>query len=125
MATSEYRHLNLEGSDHCERTPESVWSSWKVHYRYCLLGNPTQRVRSCVLGDSVTKLADFAVFGRMKTELLECLKPKSKELGEICSQFVERGIPLQIFSIYERLKIPTIQALVRIEYPSFSKARHR
>ena len=67
------------------------------------LGTPHKGSDLAFWGTVFTKLADFAVFGRMKTELIECLKPKSKELGEICSQFVERGIPLQIFSIYDEL----------------------
>ena len=76
------------------------------------LGTPHRGSDLAFWGAVFSRIADFAVFGRMRTDLLQSLNEKSKELGDICSQFVERGIPLQIFTIYERLKVPSIQALV-------------
>jgi hypothetical protein len=63
------------------------------------------------------KFANFAVFGGIRTDLLNSLAPKSAELGDICSQFVDRAVPLQIFTIYERLKMKGIPDLVRNKGP--------
>lgn len=50
------------------------------------------------------KLANVPLLGSIRTNLLKDLEPKSRVLGEICSQFVERGQNLQIFTFYERVK---------------------
>ena len=47
------------------------------------------------------KLAKIPLIGAMNINLLNELQPKSKTLGEICSQFVERGKQIQIFTYFE------------------------
>ena len=57
-------------------------------------------------------MVNIPLSGSIRTDLLQELKPKSQTLGEICSQFVERSIPLQIFTFYERLKTSRLGDLV-------------
>lgn len=69
----------------------------------------------------LTKFANIAVLGRLRQDLLDNLQPKSSELDTISAQFVERGMTLQIFSLYERLTMPVINSLVRSQLlPIFS-----
>jgi hypothetical protein len=63
------------------------------------------------------KLANIPLLGSIRTELLKDLAPKSSVLGEICSQFVERGVNLKIFSFYERVKTSGLNDLVSIIFP--------
>lgn len=76
------------------------------------LGTPHRGSDIAYWSGLLTKVANIAVLGRLRQDLLDNLRPKSAELGTICAQFVERGIGLQIFSLYERLTMPVINALV-------------
>ncbi|KAF8849180.1 hypothetical protein BDZ45DRAFT_604762, partial [Acephala macrosclerotiorum] len=80
------------------------------------LATPHKGADVAFWGTLLTKLANFAVAGKIRDDLLAGLKPKSKELGDICSQFVERGMKLQIFSLYERHVTPGIESLVVDEF---------
>lgn len=61
------------------------------------------------------KMANIPLMGSIRTNLLSDLVPKSATLGEISSQFVERGKSLQIFSFYERVKTSGLNDLVRTQ----------
>jgi hypothetical protein len=58
------------------------------------------------------QIANIPLRGSIRTSLLADLQPKSHTLGEICSQFVERGKDLQIFTLYERRKMKGLNDLV-------------
>lgn len=77
------------------------------------LGTPHRGSDIAFWNKTVGKIADFALFDGIRTDLLKTLEPKSIELGDICSMFVERAVPLQIFTIYERIKMKGLPDLVR------------
>lgn len=58
------------------------------------------------------KLVNIPLIGSMRLNLLEDLKTKSRTLGDICSQFVERGKGLHIFTYFERVKTSGLNDLV-------------
>lgn len=62
--------------------------------------------------DLLIKLANVALSGRPRQDLLDNLELKSTEMGTICSRFVELGPGLPIFSLYEKLTTPIFNALV-------------
>lgn len=62
--------------------------------------------------DLLAKLANVAVSGRPRQDLLNNLEFKSTEMGTICSRFIELGLGLQIFILYETLAMPVVSALV-------------
>ncbi|KAF2792053.1 hypothetical protein K505DRAFT_308322, partial [Melanomma pulvis-pyrius CBS 109.77] len=76
------------------------------------LGTPHRGSDIAFWGKTLGKFANFAVFGGIRTDLLNSLAPKSTELADICSQFVERAVPLNIFTIYERIKMKGLPDLV-------------
>ena len=63
-------------------------------------------------GKVLGKLANVPLMNSIKINLLDDLQVKSRTLGEICSQFVERGKELQIFTYFERVKTMAINDLV-------------
>ena len=60
-----------------------------------------------------SSMANLLTLGAVRTRLLNDLQLKSDTLGDICSQFVERGKNLKIFTMYERLKIKGLSTLAR------------
>ena len=60
----------------------------------------------------LAKFANAFTAGKVREDLLKLLEPKSAEMGTICSQFVERGMRLQIFSFYERRETSSLGSLV-------------
>jgi hypothetical protein len=76
------------------------------------LGTPHRGAEIAYWGALFSNLANFAVAGNLRSELLKSLEPKSKLLGDICEKFVERAESLQIISIYERWKLKTTNTLV-------------
>jgi len=56
--------------------------------------------------------------GSIRTDLLKDLRSKATVLGDICTQFVERAVPLQIVTGYEQLRMPGLNHVVR-KLPSF------
>jgi hypothetical protein len=80
------------------------------------LGTPHRGSDLAYWSEILIKLAHVAVFGRCRQDLLNNIELKSTEMGAICSQFVELGIGLQIFSLCERLATPAINAFVSEGY---------
>ena len=76
------------------------------------MGTPHRGADIAYWGKVLGKLANLPLMGSIRTELLKELQPKSVTLGEICSQFVERGSKLQIYSFYERVKTAGLNDLV-------------
>lgn len=76
------------------------------------MGTPHRGADVAYWSNMLGKIANGILPGSLRTNLLEDLEPKSKTLGEICSQFVERGKRLQIFSFYERVPTSGVGALV-------------
>jgi hypothetical protein len=62
------------------------------------MGTPHRGADIAYWSKILGKLANVPLLGSVRTDLLKDLEPKSKTLGEICSQFVERGQKLQIFT---------------------------
>lgn len=61
-------------------------------------------------------LTNVAFSGRPRQELLDNIELKSSEMGTICSRFVELGPGLPIFSLYEKLTTPVLNAHVSKSY---------
>jgi hypothetical protein len=59
-------------------------------------------------------LAKFALLDKSRINLLQYLETRSTELGTICSQFVERGLHLQVFSLYETQVTSGLNAMVSL-----------
>lgn len=59
------------------------------------------------------RIANIPLPTAIRTDLLKDLQPKSDALGEICTQFVRRAVPLDIITVYEREKIRGLPDLVR------------
>ncbi|OAL46969.1 hypothetical protein IQ07DRAFT_516802, partial [Pyrenochaeta sp. DS3sAY3a] len=78
------------------------------------LGTPHRGSDVAFWSKTVEKIVNFELLDANRTDLLKTLEPKSIELGDICSMFVERAVPLQIFTIYERVKMKELPDLVRI-----------
>ncbi len=76
------------------------------------MGTPHRGAEIAYWGEILGKLANIPLIGSMKINLLDDLQPKSKTLGEICSQFVERGKQIQIFTYFERIKTSGVNGLV-------------
>ena len=76
------------------------------------MGTPHRGADIAYWGRILGKLANLPLMGSIRTELLKELQPKSVTLGEICSQFVERGSKLQMYSFYERVKTTGLNDLV-------------
>jgi hypothetical protein len=76
------------------------------------MGTPHRGADIAYWGEILGKLANIPLIGSMKINLLDDLQPKSKTLGEICSQFVERGKQIQIFTYFERIKTSGANGLV-------------
>jgi hypothetical protein len=68
------------------------------------MGNPHWGADVAYWSKILGKLANVPLLGSIRTNLLKDLEPKSRTLGEVCSQFVERGQKLPIFTFYERAK---------------------
>lgn len=76
------------------------------------LGTPHRGADIAYWSKLLAKFANVLTAGKMREGLLKALAPKSTELGTICSQFVERGMRLQIFSLYERHETSGLGSLV-------------
>jgi hypothetical protein len=76
------------------------------------MGTPHRGSDAAFWGKFFGSIADVLTLGSIRTQLLQDLQPKSSCLGNICSQFVERAQSLRIFTIYERLRIKGMPALV-------------
>ncbi|KAK0723425.1 hypothetical protein B0T26DRAFT_260557 [Lasiosphaeria miniovina] len=76
------------------------------------LGTPHRGADIAYWTKLLAKFANVPLLGGIRKDLLGSLEPKSKELGTICAQFVERGMKLQIFSLYERHNLPGLGSLV-------------
>lgn len=76
------------------------------------LGTPSRGPDIPYWSDLLTKLANVAISGKSRQDLLNNLELKSTEMGNICSHFVELGPALQIISLYETLPMPVINAFV-------------
>lgn len=76
------------------------------------MGVPHRGSDTAFWAKALAQLANIPLLGGLRTGLLNDLTPKSILLGNICDQFVERGKDLQIFSFYERKKIPGLSDLV-------------
>ena len=75
-------------------------------------GVPHRGSNIALWSNALARLANIPLFGGLRTDLLSDLSPKSILLGNIHDQFIERGKHLQIFSFYERKKIPGFADLV-------------
>ncbi|KAK2690708.1 hypothetical protein QWA68_010615 [Fusarium oxysporum] len=80
------------------------------------LGTPHRGADIAYWSKLLAKFANVLTAGKMREDLLKALAPKSTELGTICSQFVERGMRLQIFSLYERHETSGLGSLVVDEF---------
>jgi hypothetical protein len=78
------------------------------------LGTPHRGSDVTFWSKTIDLIANFKFFDVNRTDFLKNLKPKSIELGDICSMFVERAVALQIFTIYERVKMKELPDLVSI-----------
>ena len=58
------------------------------------------------------RIANVALLGSIRTDLLKDLQPRSEMLVRVASDFVEVGASLIIFSIYERKFISPFKSLV-------------
>ncbi|MCJ1270553.1 hypothetical protein MMC22_010450 [Lobaria immixta] len=76
------------------------------------MGVPHRGADIAFWSTALGRIANMPLLGRLRTDLLNDLTPKSDILGAICDQFVERGKNLQIFSLYERQKISPLSELV-------------
>jgi hypothetical protein len=76
------------------------------------LGTPHRGADIAYWSKLLAKFANVLSAGKIREDLLKALAPKSTELGTICSQFVERGMRLQIFSLYERHETSGLGSLV-------------
>lgn len=81
-------------------------------YGIVFLGTPHRGSDTAFWAGMMGAMADVFTFGGIQTQLLKDLKPESSCLGDVCSQFVERAQSPHIFTIYERLKIQGLPALV-------------
>ncbi|KAK1762095.1 ankyrin repeat protein [Phialemonium atrogriseum] len=77
------------------------------------LGTPHRGAESKFWSDYLTKVARTH---KLPHKSLPNLESKSSELGNVCSQFTERGMRLQIFSFYERLVTEPLDSLVVDEF---------
>ncbi|KAF2476890.1 uncharacterized protein BDR25DRAFT_41992 [Lindgomyces ingoldianus] len=80
------------------------------------MGTPHRGSDLAFWGKLFGTIADVLTLGSVRTQLLQDLQPKSLCLGSICSQFVERGQSLRIFTIYERQKMKGLPNLVVDEH---------
>lgn len=80
------------------------------------LGTPHRGSEVAYWSKLLAKFAGAFTVGKVREDLLKILEPKSTELWTISSQFVERGMRLQIFSFYERRDTPGLGSLVSIEH---------
>ncbi|KAJ0144065.1 Uncharacterized protein HZ326_13139 [Fusarium oxysporum f. sp. albedinis] len=80
------------------------------------LGTPHRGADIAYWSKLLAKFANVLSAGKMREDLLKALAPKSTELGTICSQFVERGMRLQIFSLYERHETSGLGSLAVDEF---------
>ncbi|KPA36732.1 hypothetical protein FLAG1_10477, partial [Fusarium langsethiae] len=80
------------------------------------LGTPHRGAEVAYWSKFLTKIANVFTAGKTRGDLLRSLAPKSTELGTICSQFVERAVKLQIFSLYERHDFPGLGSLIVDEH---------
>lgn len=74
-------------------------------YGVMFMGTPHRGSDSAFWGSIFGSMANVLTAGSLRTDLLQMLQPKTEFLGNICSEFVERGKSLHIFTVYERLKI--------------------
>ena len=82
-------------------------------YGVIFMGTPHRGADLAFWTSTLSSMADLLTLGAVRTRLLNDLQPKSDTLGDICSQFVERGKNLKIFTMYERLKIKGLSTLAR------------
>jgi len=76
------------------------------------MGTPHRGADIAYWSGLLGKIANIPLLGSLKTDVLKDLEPKSRTLGDISSQFVERGRSFQIFSLYERVMMAGINSLV-------------
>ena len=86
------------------------------------MGTPHRGSDAAYWGTILGRLADIPFVTGIRNDLLRDLAPKSTVLGNICDQFVERAIPLQIITVYERVKMMGFTDLVRVHV---SKTKRR
>ena len=75
------------------------------------MGTPHRGADVAYWGSTLGKMIKLPLLSIVKTNLLEDLQAKSKVLGEIYSQFVERGKDIGIFTYFERVKTAGLNAL--------------
>jgi hypothetical protein len=78
------------------------------------MGTPHRGSDAAYWGRILGRLANIPFVAGIRNVLLRDLAPKSTVLGNICEQFVERAMPLQIITVYERVKMRGFNDLVRI-----------
>lgn len=76
------------------------------------MGVPHRGADFAFWSHALGRIANIPLLGALRTDLLNDLTPKSGFLRDLCDQFIERGKDLQIFSIYERKRIPGLPGLV-------------
>ena len=86
------------------------------------MGTPHRGSDAAYWGTILGRLADIPFVTGIRNDLLRDLAPKSTVLGNICDQFVETAIPLQIITVYERVKMRGFTDLVRVHV---SKTKRR
>jgi hypothetical protein len=86
------------------------------------MGTPHRGSDAAYWGRILGRLADIPFVAEIRNDLLRDLAPKPTVLGNICDRFVERAIPLQIITVYERVKMKGFPDLVRVHV---SKTKRR
>jgi hypothetical protein len=76
------------------------------------MGVPHRGADLAFWSNALGRIANIPLLGGLRTDLLNDLTPKSILLRDVCDQFIERGKNLQIFSFYERKRIPGLPGLV-------------
>lgn len=87
------------------------------------LGTPHRGSEIVYWSKLLAKFANAFTAGKVREDLLKILEPKSAEMGTICSQFVERGMRLQIFSFFERRDTPGLGSLVSRSFQLYQGLR--
>jgi hypothetical protein len=78
------------------------------------MGTPHRGSDAAYWARILGRLASIPFVAGIRNDLLRDLAPKSTVLGNICEQFVERAMPLQIITVYERVKMRGFNDLVRV-----------
>jgi hypothetical protein len=80
------------------------------------MGTPHRGSDAAYWARILGRLANIPFVAGIRNDLLRDLAPKSTVLGNICEQFVERAMPLQIITVYERVKMRGFNDLVRVRF---------